>query len=68
MDCSKIPFTNEFQKICGFIKICYEPSEDLERNGENETIWHSSFIGLLPLVMFQCDEKSVSSEGMEMSV
>lgn len=68
MDYSKIPFTNELQKICGFIKMCYESSEDLEKNGENETIWHSSFTGLLPLVMSQCDEKSMSSEGMEMSV
>lgn len=57
-----------FKKICGFIKMCYEPSEDLGRNGENETIWHPSFTSLLPLVMSQCDEKSVSSEGMKMSV
>lgn len=48
--------------------MCYEPSEDLGRNGENETIWHPSFTSLLPLVMSQCDEKSVSSEGMKMSV
>ena len=62
MDYSKIPFTNEFQKIRGFIKMCYEPSEDLEEMVRRRQS------GLLPLVMPQCDEKSVSSEGMETSV